>query len=149
VKPVCCDTSFLFALYGNDFHTSKALAHVRRLTQPLTLSILNEFELENALRFAGWRKLFPSAQTGRFLSAFEMDRKSGRLIMIPCNLAAVLAVARRLSRVYTLAGGHRSFDILHVAAALECGAGEFLSFDANQRKLARAEGLKLNKILSA
>jgi predicted nucleic acid-binding protein len=144
VKPVCCDTSFLFALYGSDLHTAKALAYVRKLTQPLTLSVLNEFELENALRFAGWRKLFSAVQITRFLNAFEMDRKSGRLVVIPCNLAAVLTEARRLSTAHTLAGGHRSFDILHVATALKCGAGEFLSFDANQRKLARAEGLKLN-----
>ena len=144
MKPVCCGTSFLFALYGSDLHTARALAYIRKLTQPLTLSILNEFELENALRFAGWRKLFPAAQIARFLSAFDMDRKSGQLIVIPCNLAAVLNEARRLSKVYTMSGGHRSFDILHVAAALECGAGKFLSFDANQRKLAQAEGLNLN-----
>ncbi len=144
MKPVCCGTSFLFALYGSDLHTAKALAHVDKLTQPLTLSILNEFELENALRFAGWRKLFSPAQIGRFLSAFETDRNAGRLVVTPCNLAAVLNGARRLSAAYSLTGGHRSFDLLHVAAALECGAGEFLSFDANQRKLAEAEKLKLN-----
>ena len=144
MKPVCCDTSFLFALYGNDLHTAKALAYVQKLTQPLTLSLFNEFELENALRFAGWRKLFPSAQITRFLSAFEADRKSGRLVVIPCNLADVLNQARRLSSAHTLTGGHRSFDILHVAAALKCGAGEFLSFDANQRKLAKLVSLKTN-----
>jgi predicted nucleic acid-binding protein len=144
VKPICCDTSFLFALYGSDLHTAKAMAYVRKLTQPLTISLLNEFELENALRFAGWRKLFPAVQITRFLTAFEMDRKSGRLVVVPCNLAGVLTEARRLSSVYTLAAGHRSFDILHVATALKCDAGEFLSFDANQRKLARVEGLKLN-----
>jgi len=33
-------------------------------------------------------------------------------------------------------------DILHVATALHLGAREFLSFDGNQRKLARAEGMK-------
>ena len=145
MKPVFCDTSFLFALYGSDLHTARALGYLRKLTQPLTLSLFNEFELENALRFAGWRKLFPAAQITLFQAAFEMDRKSGRLIVTPCNLAAVLTEARRLSTTYTLAGGHRAFDILHVAAALECGAGEFLSFDANQRKLAQAEGLKLNR----
>jgi predicted nucleic acid-binding protein len=120
------------------------MAYVRKLTQPLTISVLNEFELENALRFAGWRKLFLAAQIVRFLAAFETDRKSGRLVVVPCNLAAVLNKAKRLSSAHTLTGGHRSFDLLHVAAALECGAGEFLSFDANQRKLAQAEGLKLN-----
>jgi predicted nucleic acid-binding protein len=144
VKPVCCDTGFLFALYGSDFHTNRALAQVRKLVQPLTLSLLNEFELENALRFAGWRKLFSTAQVVSFLSAFELDKKAGRLVVMPCNLAAMLVEARKLSMAHTPAGGHRSFDILHVAVALECGAGGFLSFDANQRKLARAEGLNLN-----
>jgi predicted nucleic acid-binding protein len=37
--------------------------------------------------------------------------------------------------------GHRGFDILHVAAALQLQAAEFLTFDANQRRLANAEGL--------
>jgi hypothetical protein len=32
-------------------------------------------------------------------------------------------------------------DILHVAAALEMGAAELLSFDQNQRKIAMAENL--------
>jgi predicted nucleic acid-binding protein len=32
-------------------------------------------------------------------------------------------------------------DILHVATALHLGATEFLTFDANQKELAEAEGL--------
>jgi hypothetical protein len=56
----------------------------------------------------------------------------------------VLTRARRLSATYTQTTGHCSMDILQVAAALEIGAEFFLSFDTNQRKLARAEGLKLN-----
>ena len=40
-----------------------------------------------------------------------------------------------------VAGGHRGFDILHVAAALVLRADEFLTFDANQKKLAESEGL--------
>jgi hypothetical protein len=42
-----------------------------------------------------------------------------------------------------MAGGHRSFDVLHVATALHLGARDFLTFDANQRKLAAAEKLKV------
>ena len=47
----------------------------------------------------------------------------------------------RLSAQHTIPGGHRSFDILHVAAALELGAKEFLTFDARQSALAEAENL--------
>jgi predicted nucleic acid-binding protein len=48
----------------------------------------------------------------------------------------VIAEAARLSELHTLSGGHRSFDVLHVATARLLKATTFLSFDANQRKLA-------------
>ena len=48
----------------------------------------------------------------------------------------------KVSKLRTFAGGHRSFDILHVATAVDLDAREFLSFDANQNELATAEGLK-------
>jgi hypothetical protein len=41
----------------------------------------------------------------------------------------------------TLSGGHRGFDILHVAGALKLKATHFLTFDGNQRTLAEEEGL--------
>ena len=47
--------------------------------------------------------------------------------------------AKWLSSQHTISGGYRSFDILHVAAALELGAKEFLTFDARQTALAEAE----------
>ncbi len=37
----------------------------------------------------------------------------------------------------------RALDILHVAAALDCGAGAFATFDAKQAKMAEDAGLKL------
>jgi predicted nucleic acid-binding protein len=52
-------------------------------------------------------------------------------------------LAETLSKRHTMTGGHRSLDVLHVATALHLGAREFLTFDANQRKLATAEKLKV------
>jgi hypothetical protein len=60
-----------------------------------------------------------------------------------CNLADVVHEAKRISFTYSLTGGHRGFDILHVAAALRLNAKQFLTFDANQKKLAEAEGMKM------
>ncbi len=71
---------------------------------------------------------------------------AGRLVLATCNLTMVVAEAKRLAVTHTLTGGHRSFDILHVAAALHLGAREFLSFDSNQRELAKAEGLKIRPV---
>jgi predicted nucleic acid-binding protein len=138
---ICCDTSFLFALYGNDAHTPAAIAEVKRRSQSVTLSILNEYELANALRLAEFRKLISVGTAARYLADFEADVAGGNLIVANCNLASVVARARRLSVLHTSGGGHRAFDILHISAALEIGADDFLSFDRAQRKLAASEGL--------
>ena len=45
------------------------------------------------------------------------------------------------SQAHKLTGGHRGFDILHVAAAKVTGATHFLTFDVNQKKLAERVGL--------
>ena len=140
---VCCDTSFLFSVYANDVHSGAALSELRRIGQAVHISVLNQYELENALRLATFGKLFSTLGVQGFLAEFESDIASGRLILAICNLATVVAEARRLSAVHTSKQGHRAFDVLHVAAALDFRANKFLSFDVNQRRLARAEGLQV------
>lgn len=140
---VCCDTSFLFSLYARDAHTAKALTLAKQLSKPLTISSVNEFEFCNALRFTAFRKLMPASDVALIIAAFEADIATEKLIVATCNLAEVMTEAKRLSANYTLKGGHRAFDMLHVAAAIHLGANEFISFDANQRKLAKAAGLKV------
>jgi len=140
---VCADTSFLFSLYGNDANTPRALAWIKRRKLPLTLSVLNEYELANALRYAEFRKVIAPGEAAVFWSEFEADQSGGRLLVQVCNLAGVLDEARRLSETHTLTGGHRGFDILHVAAALHLKAADFLTFDGNQKKLAKAAGLSV------
>jgi predicted nucleic acid-binding protein len=137
----CADTSFLLSLYGNDAHTPRAVAWMKSQRVALTLSSLSEFELGNALRFAEFRKGIAPGEAALFWAQFEADRASGRLRIQVCNLADVLDEAKRLSATHTLAGGHRSFDIIHVAMALIVKAQRFLTFDENQKKLAQAEGL--------
>jgi len=140
---VCCDTSFLFSVYANDAHSGDAISELKRIGEAIHISILNQYELENALRLATFRKLFSRASVQTFLADFEADIDLGRLILTTCNLASVVAEARRLSAAQTSREGHRAFDVLHVAAALELKAKYFLSFDVNQRKLARAGGLQV------
>ncbi|MDX2226294.1 MAG: type II toxin-antitoxin system VapC family toxin [Verrucomicrobiae bacterium] len=137
------DSSFLFSLYGNDVHTQRALKWIKTKSRKIILTTLSEYELGNALRFAEFRRCIAAGEATLFWAQFEADCASGRLVIEICNLAAVVNEARRISATHTLTGGHRSFDILHVAAALHLGASEFLTFDANQKKLAGAEGLKV------
>lgn len=139
----CADTSFLFSLYANDVHTPRAVAWLKSKQSTLTLTSFNEYELGNALRFAEFRKAISPGEASLFWAQFEADRTSGRIQIEICNLAQVVDAAKRLSAMHTLAGGHRGFDILHVASALVLRAHRLLTFDFNQKKLAEAEGLKV------
>jgi predicted nucleic acid-binding protein len=140
---ICGDTSFFFSLYGNDVHSPRAVKWARDLSGPIVLGPFNAFELGNALRFAEFRKMLSPGEAPLYWAQFEAAIQRGRLLKPSCNLADVLDEATRLSATHTLTGGHRAFDILHVAAALTLGAKEFLTFDANQKKLAESEGLNV------
>jgi predicted nucleic acid-binding protein len=135
------DTSFLFSLYGRDARTAAAQAWIRTTNRPVTLSALARYELGNALRFAAFRKVIAQVHALSALAAFESDLSTGYLQLASCDFASIIEEARRLSGLYSLGGGHRSFDLLHVATARVLKARVFLSFDANQRKLAAAVGL--------
>jgi hypothetical protein len=76
------------------------------------------------------------------LAAFQTDLTDGRFELPTCNLASLLIESERLSSIYTMDGGYRAFDILHVAAALLLEASDILTFDAKQSRLALAVGLR-------
>jgi predicted nucleic acid-binding protein len=138
---LCADTSFLFSLYRKDAHTAVAVVHLTKAAEPLLLSALNEYEFGNALRFAEFRGLLSAGEAVRRFEAFEEDRIAGRWQYSRISLEDVVAEARDISTRHTLTGGHRAFDILHVGHARLAKPKLFLSFDANQRRLAKAAGL--------
>ena len=138
----CADTSFLFSLYHRDNHTDEANALLNKAAQPLLLSSLNEFELANAFRLAEFRGLLPPGETVRRLQGLAEDHVAGRWNYSNVPLREILAEAARLSSLHTAVGGHRAFDILHVAHARLAKPKLFLSFDANQLRLAKAVGLR-------
>jgi predicted nucleic acid-binding protein len=139
---ICADTSFLVSFYGHDANSHAALEAAAARAEPIAITVLNQFELENAIRFATFSKAITLATAHERLAAITADITAGQLDPVSVNLGVVVREARRLSARHSLSGGHRSFDILHVAAAVELRATEFLSFDKNQRALAKAAGLK-------
>ncbi len=74
----------------------------------------------------------------------KSDLDSGALRNFSVDWVDVHGLAERMSDEHTVSQGHRLIDILHVATALHLGSEEFLTFDANQIKLARAEGLRVS-----
>ncbi len=143
---VCCDTSFLYSLYGTDANSIQAVTLAKTLSLPVTLSIFNEFEFENAVRTSVFRRINSSFTAATMLANYATDKRLGKLDLVNCDLTEVLKQAGGLSTAHSSSGGHRAYDILHVAAAMRLGAIEFLSFDGNQRKLAKAVGMKVRPI---
>ncbi|MEX2606068.1 MAG: hypothetical protein WD708_01885 [Kiritimatiellia bacterium] len=107
----------------------------------ITVTLLNEFELGNALRFAEFKKFIPDGSADLFWNEYQQDRDAGRIRPASCNLADLVSRASKLSEEWTLQHGHRSFDILHIAGACICEAKRFLTFDQNQIDLVRRVGI--------
>ncbi len=140
------DTSFLCALYLPQSTSLAAIAHNRRMKEPLYVTVFLLGVFRQSVRFQIFRnRRDPSvgfeAKTGlNALDRLQSNRDQGALVVAPAELA------ERISSQHTLANGHGYINILHVATALHLGARELLSCDLNQRRLAKAEGLTVNPL---
>jgi predicted nucleic acid-binding protein len=137
------DTSFLFSLYVPQMHSARATGHFAAMKEPLHLTSLNRFELVNSIHLAMFRKVVARSAGLFALEKLDANTASGALVIVSCDWAAVHGRALQIAMQRTGKGGHRGFDILHVATALELGAKEFLTFDAQQTALAAAVGLRV------
>ena len=110
---------------------------------------LLQYEFRQSLRFQVWRRSAnPRAGIGladakAALAQFEADLNQNVAMLVSCSLRDAVQRAEHLSNRHTMTGGHRSFDILHIATALHLGAQELLTFDQRQTRLAAAVGLKV------
>ena len=141
------DTSFLCAFYRKQANSPQAAAHFARMKEALHVASPLLFEFRQSIR---WQVLlhqkdptkgYSRATAMAALAKLQIEIASGAVVVVPVDWADVASIAERLSAQYTWTGGHRGFDVLHVATALHLGAVEFLTFDGNQKKLAMAEGL--------
>lgn len=100
-------------------------------------------EIVNAIGLAAFRREIDVGALHDALASFEEDFVGGRYANADLLWRSALRRAAELSREHTPELGCRSSDTLHVATALELGLPNFLTFDARQRRLARAVGLKV------
>ena len=116
---------------------------------PLPVTRLLLWEFRQSARFQAFRHSknsalgYPLEEGQRMIDKLDEHMRQGSVRVENCDMVAVLVTGERISKARTFGGGHRSFDLLHVATALELGAKAFLSFDANQIRLAAAEGLEV------
>jgi predicted nucleic acid-binding protein len=143
------DTSFLCAFYRRQDNSPQAAAYFKAMPEALQISGLLLYEFRQSVRFQVWlhardkTKGYPQADCDRALADLQSDLDTGAVVVVTADWPDVHRLAETISKRHTIAGGHRSLDVLHVATALHLGAREFLTFDTNQRKLAAAEKLKV------
>jgi predicted nucleic acid-binding protein len=137
------DSSFLVSLISNDNRSADAAAYMARTAEPLLFTPLHRIEARNALRNAAGRGEITASEQRAAFHRIDEDLREGLLIHSPVGWTDVFRRADELSEKHAATEGQRTIDLLHVALALESGAKTFLSFDARQRKLAKAAGLKV------
>ena len=137
------DASFLISLYSLDANSAVAAQTMQASSGERYVTVFGELEVVNALHLRVFRKELSGSQVQSSLSNFEKDMRDGFLLLRPLP-GQVFERAGQLSRRTTARLGTRTADLLHVAAALELAADYLYSFDQQQRKLARAVGLKVN-----
>lgn len=137
------DPSALLKLYLKE-PESRAMASWRiRIGDPVVVTHHGRVELISGICLAAHRKFIDSAIKEAALDALDDDFAQGRCKRADILWRATLDRAAELSRAYTASIGCRSLDVLHVASAIELELTHFATFDARQRQLARAAGLKL------
>lgn len=134
------DTSFLVSLYTPDPNSAHAAARMHQAALPVMITSLGELELANALYLRVFRKELTAAEIKAAIAAFRKDAVNG-VFDLKAMPAAVFARAMHMVRRRTPQFGTRTFDILHVVAALLLRTDTFYTFDRTQRRLAQAEGL--------
>lgn len=141
------DTSFLCSLYRLQDHSPKAAGWMQSRVGPLPVSSFLLLEFRQSIRFQtrlfslDRTKGYPPAEATRMLRDLQSDLAAGVLQVTPVDWPDVHRIAEELSSKYTAQAGHRLADILHVATALHLASPAFLTFDANQKALAEAEGM--------
>ena len=134
------DSSFLVSLYVFDSNSAEAATQIKRVKLPVLLTAFGEVELTNAFHLRIFRRELKPSKVRAAQALFRADLQNGVFELKPLTLE-VFDRAKVLARVHTPRLGTRTLDLLHVAAALDLRADTLLTFDINQSKLAKAEGL--------
>jgi predicted nucleic acid-binding protein len=134
------DTSVLVSAYVPEAHSPAAEQAIGNFASSLVFCPLHELEFANALELAVFHRKVSAARALAVWREFQGDLVHWALHPLPVD---VFARATRLARRHTARCGARSLDILHVATAMALDAEILLTFDERQRRLAKAEKLRV------
>jgi predicted nucleic acid-binding protein len=140
------DTSFLVSLYVFDANSVRATSNLSRLAPPIFLTPLIETEMANAFQLRVFRGESSERTIKVSSDLFRRDVQSG-IFELKSFGADVFRHASEMAALRTARLGTRTLDLLHVASAVLLKPHLFCTFDQNQAKLARAEGLKVAELI--
>lgn len=129
-----------------EVNSRAALALRSKFKPPLVLTELHRLELSTAWHLKVFRKEMPLVAATQADDDLQADIDAGIWLPPELELRAVFAAAQRLCRVHAPKLGVRTLDTLHVAAALELGAKQFITGDARQAAVATAVALAVTRL---
>lgn len=150
---VYADSSFILRLVTGEADSPEIIAEYRRLGLPALFFLpLHDLEVRNAIQ----QRVFYQRRTlvagERRWAARERDAAVARLnhliarrafVEVTVDMETAFARASVLSLAHAERLGSRAIDVLHVACALTLESEYFLTTDARQAALAKAEGLRV------
>ncbi len=147
------DSSFILRLVTAESESPAAVAEYRRLIYPPLFYLpLHALEVRNAIFQRAFHQFHSIESVNRQNIARERDAALSRLdrfvarralLDVTIDADEAFSCAHKLSQRHTERLGARAIDLLHVATALTLESELFLTTDARQAQLAKAEGLKV------
>lgn len=151
------DSSFILRLITAEADSAATIAEYRLRGKPALVFLpLHALEVRNAILQRAFHERRSIASGHRQQIARERDAALGRLECLidrrtlldaTLDTDAALARAALLATAHTERLGARAIDLLHVACALTLESELFLTTDARQAQLAKAEGLKVAAVV--
>ena len=150
------DSSFILRLLTGEADSPQTIAEYRRLGSPKLFFVpLHALEVRNAILQRAFHQRRSISSRERRHVARERDAALARLehlvarralLDVSLDMDAAITRAADLAAVHTERLGARAIDLLHVAGALTLESELFLTTDARQAQLAKAEGLKVASV---
>lgn len=147
------DSSFILRLITAESDSADVMAEYRRRGYPALFFLpLHALEVRNAILQRAFHQRRSIASGERQQVARERDAAFARLqhfltrralLDVTLDMDTALMRASSLAAAHTERLGARAIDLLHVASALILESELFLTTDARQAQLAKAEGLQI------
>lgn len=141
---IYAETSVLASMLMRDSNSGKAIELTASQDAPFYFNHLLKVEICNAIRLNVAARVMDEVGAAQCERQAESLQRDGKWQWVEPDWERVFQRSLGFSRAHTSFIRTRSFDILHVAAAVELGAKEFWRFDNRQRSLAREVGLRVN-----